>query len=241
MANQQHFVSDIVPDSFLEVDAVRLMLILTRFASRNPRDSEGLACKPDRPYAGHFAPEYYLHKLDFFVRYPLYFVLDLMRLRRHGIPSTNNRDAVAGLIRRVIATKEPALQTFPFLKFRHGAYERLDDVEGWWYSRKLVYTGLESRGDAPRWKHYFVTEHAYELATELVQEVEAARWYHQRIAELFQYFGTLSAAQLKELQYTHPEYRRTRLSQHIPNPTLAQVANEFAEVFGEDLRVCDDQ
>src|SRR5690606_32948858 len=90
-------------------------------------------------------PEYYLHKIDFLLRYPGYLIYELSELYRLGKIHETDRAEVISLIRYMVQNNEPELHTTPFRKFWRGAYERLDEVEAWWYGRRLIYTGLEAR------------------------------------------------------------------------------------------------
>ncbi|MGE3599734.1 MAG: hypothetical protein AB7N70_29750, partial [Dehalococcoidia bacterium] len=132
---------------------------------------------------------------------------------------------------------EPVRLTVPFRKFWRGAYERLDDVEAWWYARQLVYTVLEPKGSARPQKHYFLTALAEVVAQRLVAAVEQARWYAQRMDTIYRFFGGLSAARIKELQYSHEPYRQAQLNEIIPDLPPKEIVQNFARVFGEPLGV----
>jgi hypothetical protein len=217
------------------VDAARLLLVLVRFSTDADAASLRLRCFPLRPFRRHFTPEYYLQKLDFLLRYPTYFAYELIDLHRLGVPSAASAAAVKQTVRTIIADREPQLRTQPFKKFWRGAYERIDDVEAWWYARRLVYTRLERRGQSPPQKHYFVTAEAISTAERLVRDVAHARWYAERVGIIHRYFGTLSAAEVKSLQYSHPEYRQAQIDETIPDLPLEHVYANFSAVFGEEL------
>src|SRR4051812_29950874 len=151
----QQFVGGICPQGFVEVDAARLLLVLDRFALSPDDETRDLACAARFTFQRHFASEYYLQKLDFLLRYPRYFAFELIELHAAGDGPAADRDLAMSSIRAAVSEGEPELHTEPFLRFWRGAYERLDDVEAWWYSRALVFVGREVRGDGPRWKHYF--------------------------------------------------------------------------------------
>jgi hypothetical protein len=84
----------------------------------------------------------------------------------------------------VLREREPELLMLPFRTFWRGAYEWLDDVEGWWYARRLVYAGLASKGGSRPQKHYFLTSLADTEVRRLVVAVEHARWYAARIERI---------------------------------------------------------
>jgi hypothetical protein len=231
------FVGGLQPQWHLEVDAARLLLILNQFARPLGADSRRLSALAKLPFVRHFAFEYYLQKLDFLLRYPRYFAFELIEL--HGSNDGPASDAAATIetIRKVLGDKEPELHTEPFVRFWRGAYERLDDVEGWWFSRELVCMGRETRGNVPRWKHYFLTAKGEEVAGRLKEKVDHARWYARRIEEIHRFMGHLSAANIKGRQYRHQGYSEANLNQLIPDLTDRDISDNFEQVFREPLGV----
>ncbi len=232
----QRFVEGIIPERFVEVDAARLLLILVRFARPIDDQIRQLRCFPIHDVVYHFTPEYYLQKLDFLVRYPGYLVYEIVELHDMGIDTANDDDTMQ-LVRTVLRQREPELMTLPFRKFWRGAYERLDDVEAWWYARRLVYTELESRGIGRPQKHYFLTNLAQTEAQRLVRDVTHARWYSDRVELIHRFFGNMSAARVKDLQYSHDAYREAQLNEIIPDLPPEEITANFARVFGEPLGV----
>jgi hypothetical protein len=224
-------------ESMPEVDAARLLLILNHFAHPITEADRHQSWFPVREVERHFTPEYYLHKLDFLLRYPGYFAYELIELYHRETFDAQQRNELITLVRRVLHEREPELLTQPFRRFWRGAYERLDEVEAWWHARGLVYTQAETRGNAAPQKHYFMTSKAQEVAHKLVEHVEHARWYAQRIALIHQYFGRYSAAQIKALQYSHEAYRNAQLNETIPDLDLGLIDRHFERVFGEPLGV----
>lgn len=229
------FVADSVPHRYVEVDSARLLLLLARFALPIGDDVRALRTFPQRPVARHFTPEYYLQKLDFLVRYPGYFAYELVAFHKRGAPAAANCDEMAALVRQVITEREPELLTLPFRRFWRGAYERLDNVEAWWYSRGLVYTCQEARGGARPQKHYFVTDEGLNEARQLAEELASARWYADRIDLIHRFFGGLTPGEVKDLQYRHASYREAQLEETIPDLTAEEIRDAFAEAFGEAL------
>jgi len=229
------YVNALVPDRFVEVDAARLLLILARFSLPIPDDVVQAVYFPQHQCARHFSPEYYLQKLDFLLRYPGYFAYEMVELHRMGIAEASDGEEVMRLVRMVLGEREPELLTLPFRKFWRGAYERIDQVEAWWHARGLVYARLEERGQARPQKHYFVTEEGLRTAERLVDLVGHARWYAERIALIAQFFGGLTPAEVKHLQYEHLEYRQAQLDETIPDLPLDEIRDRFQRVFGEPV------
>lgn len=231
----QYYVAGTVPERFVEVDAARLLLIIARFARQPETQSSLPRCRPAHPFVAYFTPEYYLHKLDFLLRYPRYFVYELTELFRMGVIAVPQRDEVLQVVRTVIADNEPELMTQHFRRFWRGAYERLDLVESFWHARQLIYIAYEPRGEARPWKYYFLTQQGHDEAERLVAEVAHARWYADRLALIHRYFGGITAAKVKELQYSHAGYRAAQLGEYIPDLTSEEIGDNFTRVFGESL------
>jgi hypothetical protein len=229
------FIHGSRPDGFVEVDAARLLLILDRFGRPASERTFPKDCAPAEPFVAHFTSEYYLQKLDFLLRYPAYFIHELTELYQAGDQAASDRNLIISTIRQIDSDREPELQTIPFRKFWRGAYERLDDVEGWWWARGLAFTKFELRGNGAPWKHYFLTRVGKDVAARLVRNVPHAGWYANRIGQIHRFMGHLTAAQIKARQYHHARYRKANLNQYIPDLTASEIAENFRQVFGETL------
>ena len=236
-ASSPNFTSGVLPERFVEVDAARLLLILDRFAQPVAAHLQGQAWYPRHEVARHFTPEYYLHKLDFLLRYPGYVAYEFTELYRMGFDVAQDRAEVMRTVRSLLRNREPERMTVPFRKFWRGAYERLDDVEAWWQSRMLVFTAFEPRGATRPQKHYFLAPGASDVVQRLVDSVSHARWYAERIALIHQYFGSFGAADVRSMQYKHMPYRDAQLNETIPDLAPNAIAQHFADVFGEALGV----
>jgi hypothetical protein len=224
-------------DNLIEVDSARLLLILCEFSTPVTPEIANEVWYPRHPVVRHFTPEYYLHKLDFLLRYPGYVAYELTELHRLEFPVAQERSVVMKMVRDLLKEREPELLTLPFRRFWRGAYERLDGVEAWWYSRALVYTTSEARGAAPRQKHYFLSAQGVQIGSELVKQVEHAKWYAERIHLLHHYFGDFTPSELKAMQYKHEPYRQAQLNESIPDLELKVIVQHFEDVFQEKLGV----
>lgn len=229
-------VGDKISDRCVEVDAARLLLLLVQFGTPPDDASPPNALRSPFPTVRHFTPEYRLQKLDFLLRYPSYFAYELIELVATGRTAAP-RPEVAEIVRSVLGDREPELLTLPFRKFWRGAYERLDDVEAWWLSRRLVAVHHERRGGAPPQKHYLIAQLGLDTATRLANEVKPAQWYAERISLLYRFFGTFTSAEIKNLQYAHPGYREAQLDEVIPDLRFADIASRFEIIFEEELGV----
>jgi hypothetical protein len=229
------YVRDDVSERFVEVDAARLLLIADAFATDIATAPPGLLATIRDPITRHFTPEYLLQKLDFLMRYPRHLAYELVELHRLGIAAAADVEQVMTDIRLVVRRDEPDLRTDLYRKFWRGAYERLDNVESWWLSRRLVFVRAERRGDAPPQKHYFLTAGAAEVVASLRASVPHARWYADRATLLHRYFSGLSAAAIKDLQYDLPGYREAQLGAPIPDVPDDVVCDAFRRTLGQEL------
>jgi hypothetical protein len=228
-----------VSERSVEVDAARLLLVLQHFATPPDESARALRCWPERPICRHFTPEYYLQKLDFLVRYPSYLAYELIELHALGVAAAADAEAVKATVHQLVRAREPEYRTMPFRRFWRGAYETIDRVEAWWYARELVFIGTERRGGvgspARPQKHFFLTALGERTAERLVAEVEHARWYDDRIQLVHRFYGELTPAAVKSVQYSHAPYRDAQLNEYIPDLDPADVQANFRRVFGADL------
>ena len=86
-------------------------------------------------------------------------------------------------------------------------------------------------------KFFFLTPLGEETATRLVEAVDHAKWYFRRIQLIHTNYGALSAAEVKQMQYSHARYREAQLSEYIPDLSMDEVEASFERVFGEPLEV----
>ncbi|MBN8560225.1 MAG: hypothetical protein J0L70_06870 [Leptolyngbya sp. UWPOB_LEPTO1] len=220
-----------------EVDAARLLLILNQFGVAIDDFCAQLQCYPTYPVVRYFTPEYKLQKLDFLLRYPTYFSYELIELYRLRVPAASDGEEIKQLVRGILSDQEPDRRTDLYRKFFRGAYERLDRVEAWWYSRQLVYSRTEPRGNARPVKYYFLTDKVDTVVTHLVSHIPHAAWYEKRIQLIDKYFGEFSAEQLKNRQYTHAPYQNAQLSEMIPDLSPTELISHFEQTFEEPIGV----
>jgi hypothetical protein len=173
--------------------------------------------------------------LDFLLRYPRYFIYELTSLLESGRIPPDQRESVYKIVCDIVNSNEPELMTQLYRRFWRGAYERLDNVEAWWYARQLVYVGFEPRGQAHPWKYYFITQEGLNEARRLTEQIADARWYATRIELIHRYFGSLTAMDVKKLQYSHPAYSQAQIDEFIPDLPDEEIEASFTRVFGEPL------
>jgi hypothetical protein len=227
------------------VDAARLLLILNRFAWEPTEAVRKLTIYPSHPVSRVFSPEYYLQKLDFLVRNPAYLAYELVELHRlHqdlNLVAAADGAAIKKAVHDLMVAREPEVRTDLYRRFLRGAYEPLDRVQAWWQARNLVFVGYERRGqigsEARPQKHYFLSPLGEEQAHILIDKVEHARWYDERILLIHRFFSELSPSQVKGLQYSHPEYRAAQYQEMIPSLPIKDITGIYEQVFGETLDI----
>jgi hypothetical protein len=222
----------------LEVDVARLLMLVNQFAlpvDDKIRQLKRFPIHPDEPPVGYFTPEYKLQKLYFLLRYPAYFANELIKLCKNNKISTNEHDEVKSIVRKIVNDKEPELRTDFYRKFLYGAHQYLDNIECYWHSRKLVYCAIEPRGDSRTQKYYFLTEKGKRTATNIITNVENAKWYDARIRLLYKYFEQFKPQELKDSQYEYEEYRNAPLNEEISDLSIDDVINDFEDFFDENF------
>src|SRR5262245_34394159 len=103
--------------SWPEQDAVRLLVLLHEAA-----DSSISTPAPDGA-VGCIAGEMRLQAMDFWLRNPDYLAWELL----DEAERTGDAGLVAQAARILSSAEEPDLRTVPMLRWRHGAWEPLDD------------------------------------------------------------------------------------------------------------------
>ena len=185
-------------------DALRLLFILVS------------GCKSARDPAtgsttGIFVGEKRLHALDFWVRNPDYLAEELLTLYQQ----TANRDFLLQA-EEIFALDEPDIRRFPMIRYRFGAYERLDDTLSLLKSRDLVNVrGITEGGKVAEWQ-FLISPRAFALADEIVQDYPALGWYARRASLVVKVAGDRSGNALKDRQYEQADYADTALGGVIP-------------------------
>lgn len=193
-------------------DAVRLLHILVMGA-------EPLAVPHESGAMGVLRGEVKLHAYDFWIRNPDYLAEELLDLH----VATGARRYL-DQAEAILVFEEPDIRRLPMIRFRFGAYERLDDTLALLKSRDLVrVTGTRSGAKVDEWD-FLVMPRAYDLAAGIELEFPVLSWYRERAALVHEVAGGRSGSALKKRQYQQADYAETELGGVIPSITPRVLA-----------------
>lgn len=186
-------------------DALRLLYILIAGSSALPEhDASGAVAV--------FKGETRLYAFDFWMRNPDYFaeeLLDLFEATREG--------GYLGLVKEIFRAEEPDIRRFPMIRYRFGAYERLDDTLSILVSRKLLkITGIKD-GARIRETDFLLMQPALDLARQIVEDHPGLAWYANRAGLVARLAGERGGTALKSRQYDQIEYAETQMGGTIPS------------------------
>ena len=193
-------------ESSLRRNAIRLLFILVA-------GSEAIT-NPEKNGPTHiFSGEARLHALDFWVRYPDYLADEL--LDQYEI--TKNYSLIED-VRRIFSEDEPDLRKIPMLRYRFGAYEKIDTAMSYLSCRKLVKPRKRQSGDKIQEYDFLIFFDAISLLTRIVREFPQLQWYSHRARLVAQLAGNRGGNALKQHQHQRwDEYHITPMGQAIPS------------------------
>lgn len=187
-----------------EQAAVRLLMLLHIAADSviaEPAPDEAEAC---------IAGEMRLQAMDFWLRNPDYLAWELL-----DQAETRPDSALAGEAARIVsAAEEPDLRTTPMLRWRHGAWERLDECLGLLAAYGLAVDIRRGKNLGGRRDFYLLGE-GRRAATRLLADIPALGWYADRARLVRTVAGDAGGEELKARQKAVWEYRDTRWNDHI--------------------------
>ena len=191
-------------------DAVRLLFILVN----------GSALVDDPAASGHvaiFKGEARLHAFDFWMRYPDYLAEELL----DAYERTSNPKYLAAA-RQIFDDEEPDLRRFPMIRYRFGAYERLDDTLAVLWAHDLIrITGKRVHGKV-RETDFLLMQSAFDLAAGIEKDFPILRWYAKRAQLVADVANGRGGKALKDRQYKQAEYAETQVGGVIP-PIASRV------------------
>ena len=186
-------------------NAIRLFFILKEGATAAPREDETA-----EGAVSVFHGEARLHAMDFWVRNPDYLAHELLQQFRE----TRNR-ALLDRAAAILDSDEPDLRRYPMIRYLYGAYERIDNAVGVLVSAKLVKVRISETDGLPT-KRFLLLDRADPFADSAVAKYPVLGWFRDRARAVAQVAGGRRGTALKERQYEHIEYARTRLGTTIP-------------------------
>lgn len=185
--------------SSLEQDAVRLLILLhmaadPSMAEPSPEGAE--AC---------IAGEMRLQAMDFWLRNPDYLAWALLDAVEQGGDAALRAEAA----RIMSAEEEPDLRTVPMLRWRHGAWEPLDDRLSLLAAYGLVSAVRRGVNMGGR-RDFYLLAAGRRAAAELLARVPELAWYEDRARLVGIVAGDAGGDELKARQKAVWEYRDTR-------------------------------
>lgn len=185
-------------------DAIRLLFILVHGSKpMTPGDDFNTAI---------FRGKTRLHAMDFWVRYPDYLAFEMISLFRTG-----GQERLLSEAERIFENNEPDLRRIPMIRYRFGAFERIDDALSPLVSKGLIRISGKKRGQDISEVDYFISERALNLVQEIPRDFPELEWYERRARMVVEISGDRKGRVLKERQYEHMAYAGTKLGGVIPS------------------------
>jgi hypothetical protein len=187
-----------VPRANREQNFVRVLYIFDRAGEPPSDDAPAGAYKVMRG-------QMRLQKLDFWMRNPDYLADELISEYVKDKSQTWALDTA----RQIVDSREPAIRRLPMLKWRYGAFEKLDDTLAIMTSRRLVIHDPRAGPQQVREHFYWLTDAGHNVAAQLLAVDEAFRWYADRAEVVARLASDQGGSALAQRQYEHPEYGAT--------------------------------
>lgn len=191
----------------LQQKALRLLFILTRGAS--VRDAPG-----PRGEVAVFEGITRLNAMAFWVRYPDYLANELLDLYE-----TSRDSVLLHAVGRIFADEEPTLRADAMIRFRYGAYEKVDTELSFLASLGLVARVRRVTGDQTREADFLLMPRAFDIADRAAADHPTLAWYSHRMELVLRVADAHGDTALKRRQYLQPEYAATPFSREIPSIT----------------------
>lgn len=188
-------------------DALRLLFILARGGEDvgNPAPLPGALRM--------ISSQKRLQKMDFWVRNPDHLA--------HALLDSYELDGDVAWLKSakdILDTEEPEIRRDAMAKYLWGAYEPIDTGLAPLVSYGLAQT---SRHPQTRRRSYYLFHRGAEVADQMANELEEARWYSNRARLVGKLCAGRTGEDLARMQYQRPEYA------NAPNgETIASIAVE---------------
>lgn len=166
-----------------------------------------------------------LQALDFWLRNPDYLAYELLA----RFDSDRSEAWALQAAEEILATREPEIRRLPMPKWRHGAFERLDDTLAVLTCRRLVVHRPRTGSKKVQEHLYWLTDAGHAFVHQLLAADSAFEWYARRADLIGRLAGNAGGSALKARQYEQPEYAAARPSQLIP-PIADRVRARLAEL-----------
>ena len=212
-----------IPRANREQNFVRVLFILDRAGEAPGDDAPPGAYKLMRG-------QMRLQKLDFWMRNPDYLADELIS----EYMNDDSQSWALDTAREIVDSREPAIRRLPMLKWRFGAFEKLDDTLAIMTSRRLVIHAPRAGVEQVHEHLYWLTDAGHDVADQLLAADEAFHWYADRADVVARLAGDQGGSALARRQYEHPEYGATnplktiRSIEERVRSRLAQIESEAA-------------
>lgn len=187
------------------LDAVRLLFLLVAGGQ-----------KPDSISAAGesllFQGNTRLCAFDFWMRYPDYLADELIELFDK---TGDNR--LLDIAAQIFIDDEPDLRRIPMIRWRFGAYEKLDDALAILCSREMIRIGGRRTVDRVLETDYLVLPKAIQTCQGIEKQAPVLKWYRERSALVSRIANGRNGNELKQRQYERIEYASTKLGATIPS------------------------
>ena len=195
-------------------DALRILFILVNGAYA---DEQNEIAHVRRVFPG----ESRLLAFEFWMRNPDYLADELMDL----FEATHDAEYLRA-VEQIFALDEPDVRRFPMIRYRFGAFERVDDALAILVCRGLIRVLRREIADRTLETDYLLFASAIELTEHVTNEFPALAWYRDRSKLIANLAGDRGGRALKQHQYRKIEYAETELGGTIPAITT-RVWNRF--------------
>lgn len=186
-------------------DAIRIIFILV-----NGSVSFNDESKPT--VKGLFRGKARLYAMDFWVRYPDYLAHELIL----KYEETEDVEYLK-LARDIFFNNEPDLRRIPMIRFLFGAYQNLENILAVLISKGLISQSGEKSSKSIHHYDFFINQKAYNIIEQAKNEFSILDWYDKRSKLVVKISGEMGGSELKNKQYKHIEYAKTKLGGVIPS------------------------
>ncbi|MGV3616286.1 MAG: hypothetical protein ACO1SV_13210 [Fimbriimonas sp.] len=155
-----------------------------------------------------------LHAMDFWMRYPDYFA-DVL-LDEYDV---SHNDRFLDAASKIYIQDEPNIRHLPMIRYRFGAYDRIDDALSILKARDLIRIDGRKSGDKFLEVNFQLTSAAFSLVTDITTQYPELAWYAERATLIAEIARNKGGSALKSQQYEKIEYASTTLGGVIPRVT----------------------
>ena len=159
-------------------------------------------------FAGHTR----LNAFDFWMRYPDYLADEL--IERYD---QTGDDSLLEQAENIFSEDEPDLRRLPMIRWRFGAYEKMDDALAILTSRGLIGIGGRKTVDKVLETGFLVFPSALNLCADIVKQEPILHWYPKRAALVAMIADGRPGSVLKMRQYERIQYADTPMGDVIPS------------------------